>query len=395
MADETDWWRVAASAIEGFSERGADVAERREEAQRLDTRTAIEKQSAVVDVLRQSVGRSLSADDVLEALRMSSVPPVDLSREVEVDQMLRCNVRIRVQLDDEGARYAYVARFDDVRDGATLISRIAKTDNGVAVADVLDCYVGVEADVEAAIIAGNVIALKDASEKNIALFPRHEPYLVLLSGSARLPHDADRRSVTLTRDVQTEVRRGDAIALLDEHTLEARGWFRVSSRVHASNERPQPARARRPLSASSLKEMHSQNVYCDPFDPTRLPLSATTDALRSSDAGGGFVLAKHGCTNDVRTLWLETAADTPDDHAQLERKLVESGVNAPAANRAKRPKVARRQDTAPRARARHFNRFQKLTNVHLVGTAIGDVLAAANDGDTTGSTGNARFEASG
>jgi hypothetical protein len=355
-----------------------------------DERSNAEKQAVVVDFLRSRVGSAaLSARQIAAALSEGGAPPVDLRVETAVDAMVRANARVRVQFDEEmEAHYEYQAKHEDVHDAASLVTFVNNSPNGVVASEVFDCYVGAERDVEKAIVGGAVVATLDATTRRVGLFPRGAPYLVRLTGDAK-PKDA--RTVATAKDVTTEVRRGDAVGLvLDDGADPPVAWHRVSSRVHASGS--QPKRAERPLGATSLKEMHSANEYCDRFDAGALTVNE--DRL---DCGGRprFGLCRHGASNDVRALWLETAAETPVDHAQLERKLVEAKLNAKISRKSnKRP--GRKQEDEAKKKRRVNSRFQRLTNTHLVGTPIGDVLAAAFNADPAadGATGGTRFKGS-
>ena len=105
-------------------------------------------------------------------------------------------------------------------------------------------------------------------------------------------------------------------------------------------------------------------------------------------------LAKHGCTNDVRALWLETAEQTPTDRSLLQRKLAEADLQHGSLQRRPRGKKRKEEEEAKKKRRRVNPKFAKLTNTHLAGTPIGDVLQAALEGrDIEGSaTGGARFD---
>ena len=360
-----------------------------------DPRSAIEKQSAVIDFLRSRVGSAaLSARAIAAALSEGGGRSVDLRVESAVDAMVRANARVVVRFDEEmEALYEYAAKHEDVHDFESLATFVNRSPNGVVGSEVFDCYVGAERDVERAIVGGAVAAILDGTSRRVGLFPRGAPYFVALSGEARFRSD---RALATTRDVSSEVRRGDAVGLWLRGERPA-NWSRVSSRVHASGH--QPKRAERPLSVTSLKDMHSSNEYCDAFTAAELPLNdgdrATAEFSRAT-----FRLVKHGCSNDVRGLWLETAAETPVDHAQLERKLLEAnlhrGGGGAAARRGKRPGGARAVAADEGKKKRRINtRFQRLTNTHLIGTAIGDVLAAAQTSDGAESaTGGTQFRGS-
>eukprot|EP00629_Pelagomonadales_sp_RCC1024_P015573 CAMPEP_0119273962 /NCGR_PEP_ID=MMETSP1329-20130426/11226_1 /TAXON_ID=114041 /ORGANISM="Genus nov. species nov., Strain RCC1024" /LENGTH=369 /DNA_ID=CAMNT_0007274229 /DNA_START=170 /DNA_END=1275 /DNA_ORIENTATION=- len=335
-----------------------------------DTRSDLEKQSAVVDLLRGRVGSAPLTAALIAASRAS----VDLAKDKNVDDMIRNNPRVRVTFDDEmEALYEYAAEHDDVHDLASLKAFIERRPDGIRAEEVHDCYVGAARDTELLITSGGAVAIFDASSRKTCLFPRPPAYLVQLQGEAEA---VDARTLATTRDVQDEVRRGDAVALCMPND---RRWVRVASLVRTHAASNQPNRAKRPLSVSSVRPMHSANQYADAFDATTLPCHGEDPLLDSEGAPprGSWPLAKHGCTNDVRELWLKTAAETPVDHAQLERKMIDEKLDSNRKKERPRRKRAARVEDETKKRRRLAPMFHRLTNTHLKGTEIGAILEEA------------------
>ena len=362
-----------------------------------DPRPDLEKQAAVVACLRRRVGQKpLNAQKLIEEMGADAV---DLRIDSGVDAMLRRNPRVRVALDDEGeATYVYKAAHDDVHDFESLVQFVEQAKDGVRAVDLYDTYIGAADDVEKAIVAGDVLACFDASIRKVCLFPRGQPYVVGLSNAVR----DSRATLQTRRDLRGDVRRGDAVKIakvsrgaheliMDRSSVK---WFRIDSKVHHSGA--QPKRAQRPLSASSLREMHSSNVYVSEYDAQTVPLGVDEEDEDDSDDEYPVhvSLAKHGCTNDVRALWLETAEQTPTDRSLLQRKLAEADLQHGSLQRRPRGKKRKEEEEAKKKRRRVNPKFAKLTNTHLAGTPIGDVLQAALEGrDIEGSaTGGARFD---
>lgn len=64
-----------------------------------------------------------------------------------------------------------------------LIETIRRSKNGVVLADIKNCYEGIEADCGSMIVGGDIIAVKNKVEfKSLVLYPRGRPFLTKLSG---------------------------------------------------------------------------------------------------------------------------------------------------------------------------------------------------------------------
>lgn len=335
-----------------------------------DDRPALEKQLDVVETLRKRGGTSsLNAAQLYEAMVADGRRPVDLREDVEVDQMLRKNAGVDVVVDSEGeAHYGIATAYDDVVDRATLLKRVNES-KGVALEDLEDCYVEAAEHIESMIVAGDVLATTHQTTRKTWLWPRQGTYLVQLAGQAASSQvEDDRADVTVTADVRSEVRRGDAVKV-------GVAWARVSSRVSANGR--QPKRAERPLSVSSTHDMHKDNHYIDVFDDTRIPVVPGIDKV-------GPIL-KHGCTNDVKDLWFATANKTPKDRAELAQLLKNANLDDAAATARRPTKRPRRNPavepavTKKKRRQQRSDAHVKITNTHLRGTEIGNILAAADE----------------
>ena len=112
-----------------------------------------------------------------------------------------------------------------------------RSPNGVVGSEVFDCYVGAERDVERAIVGGAVAAILDGTSRRVGLFPRGAPYFVALSGEARFRSD---RALATTRDVSSEVRRGDAVGLWLRGERPASPLLKVYDATSEEADWPQP-----------------------------------------------------------------------------------------------------------------------------------------------------------
>ena len=102
----------------------------------------------------------------------------------------------------------------------------------------------------------------------------------------------------------------------------------------------------------------------------------------ASDPALSYLHARrHGCTKDVRDMWFDTAADVPGSEEELynlmvKQKLIEKGepMRQPRMNK-KNPNLD--NDGKPKKRRYYERKNQRMTNVHLIGSEIGTILAKA------------------
>jgi hypothetical protein len=89
---------------------------------------------------------------------------------------------------------------------------------------------------------------------------------------------------------------------------------------------------------------------------------------------------RHGCTTDVREMYLQTRLLVPTDEKELYNVLVENKLLEPG-EAWRRPKLAKKADVdndGKKKKRRYYERKnQRMTNTHLVGTTVGALLADA------------------
>ena len=89
---------------------------------------------------------------------------------------------------------------------------------------------------------------------------------------------------------------------------------------------------------------------------------------------------RHGCTKDVRTMYLQTRSLVPTQDADLHNLLVQHKL-LEAGEPWRRPKLKKKanvdNDGKPKKRRYYERKNQRMTNTHLVDTEIGAVLADA------------------
>lgn len=92
---------------------------------------------------------------------------------------------------------------------------------------------------------------------------------------------------------------------------------------------------------------------------------------------------RHGCTKDIRQMYLETAKLVPESDLDLQAKLVEHKLLEPGEklrrDRIKRPGTGTNVDNdgKPKKRRYYERKNQRMTNTHLDGTTEGAILALA------------------
>ncbi|KAG7374580.1 hypothetical protein IV203_013675 [Nitzschia inconspicua] len=89
---------------------------------------------------------------------------------------------------------------------------------------------------------------------------------------------------------------------------------------------------------------------------------------------------RHGCTKDVRELYIKTRSKIPNNDAQLKAMLVEHKLLDPG-EEMRRPRLQKRanvdNDGKPKKRRYYERKNQRMTNTHLEGTEIGAILHRA------------------
>mmetsp|Transcript_11593 Transcript_11593/g.14387 ORF Transcript_11593/g.14387 Transcript_11593/m.14387 type:complete len:580 (+) Transcript_11593:220-1959(+) len=89
---------------------------------------------------------------------------------------------------------------------------------------------------------------------------------------------------------------------------------------------------------------------------------------------------RHGCTKDVREMYLATRSDVPADETELFKLLIKVGL-LEEGEAMRRKKMAKKtnvdNDGKPKKRRYYVRKNQKFMNTHLQGTEIGAALARA------------------
>ncbi|EGZ23905.1 hypothetical protein PHYSODRAFT_325079 [Phytophthora sojae] len=316
---------------------------------------------------------------------------VDLTMDDQVEQRLKNNPKVRVQ----GDQYAYQAKYD-IKNRMQLLKILDRIPEGMPIEDLIDCYVGVEDDLKELTRTGEIICLKNADKGAEVYYSRGPAFLVDLSGVATV--EAGSYLAHSSQEITGEIRRGDALRIGDN-------WFRVSAAVKSSSTtRPAPFAGMATKSVSSTRDPNvSKKIkYMFKFDKDHLPLDVPfPDAKRrniaSSDRwdllpkrGPKFQMVKHGCSNDIRQLWRDTLRAWPSDRAEFEKKLVQAGLTTQAKVDASRRQMKRRLKEDKKKNRPRKQRDIKITNHHLIGTKLGEILAKGSQEQFT--LGAVKFE---
>jgi hypothetical protein len=91
---------------------------------------------------------------------------------------------------------------------------------------------------------------------------------------------------------------------------------------------------------------------------------------------------RHGCTTDVREMFMKTRDLLPKGEDDLHKMMVEHKLLEPG-EAVRRPRLVRKpnvdNDGKPKKRRYYERKNQRMTNTHLIGTEIGNALEAAKE----------------
>lgn len=122
---------------------------------------------------------------------------------------------------------------------------------------------------------------------------------------------------------------------------------------------------------------HNANV-----DQARKDAKAAKEAASDPNIALYTHPRRHGCTKGVREMYLKTRSLIPTDETELYKMLVENKLleDGEAWRRAKLVKKADVDNDGKKKKRRYYERKnQRMTNTHLVGTAVGALLADASE----------------
>eukprot|EP00526_Cylindrotheca_closterium_P008850 CAMPEP_0113617292 /NCGR_PEP_ID=MMETSP0017_2-20120614/8699_1 /TAXON_ID=2856 /ORGANISM="Cylindrotheca closterium" /LENGTH=518 /DNA_ID=CAMNT_0000526671 /DNA_START=21 /DNA_END=1577 /DNA_ORIENTATION=+ /assembly_acc=CAM_ASM_000147 len=125
-----------------------------------------------------------------------------------------------------------------------------------------------------------------------------------------------------------------------------------------------------------------------PNKSTAMNSARKQDAQKAQQAASDPYLSlysharRHGCTMDVRQMYLATRTEVPVGEAELKRLMVENKLLEPG-EKMRRPRLQKKSnvdnDGKPKKRRYYERKNQRMTNTHLDGTEIGAVLRRATE----------------
>ena len=132
------------------------------------------------------------------------------------------------------------------------------------------------------------------------------------------------------------------------------------------------------------KKIQQQRQTPEPYPPTGNPPPLPRKVVPVAAPQLNVVLRRHGCTSDVRAMYLATIKLVPTTEGDLNQKLVNAKlVSKEDINRQikKKKKKAENLDVFGKVKKRRYyvKKGQRITNQHLVGTEIGEALARAEE----------------
>lgn len=377
--------------------------------------TLIEKQQVVVDYLKECLKTKayyLTCGEIFHATGIDLLRPGESS----LLEALRSNQRVESYLtEDENDQQVWTFKYEQKHSIANKMQLLQALDQypyRLSISHIESCYPEIKEDIENLRTSGAIIALFNKERrKEMILYPRGVPFYSKLSCDvkigmgklecnllARPPLDAAAQYDPSPSDLTTEVRRGDAVCLycdrspphMDDlyrgslcNSSSSCSWFRVSTHAGRAGSK-QLVRAEAPASVSSMKDrfIDDRNDYSSPFHSTcgTLPLSSEfflKDLPRDAEVRASVY--KHGCTNDVRSLWQATKSQMAEfsgesGELKLEKRLIELNEIAVAGTKQGGKKIVQvekeKRKNVKRGRGSNVAR----SNTHLSGTELGDLI---------------------
>jgi hypothetical protein len=142
---------------------------------------------------------------------------------------------------------------------------------------------------------------------------------------------------------------------------------------------------RRPTAAVNNKKNSSAQAEQPPHHHQQQQQQLSKADLEKAAADPALALyshaRRHGCTRDVREMYLATRSSVPDSDHDLHRVLLEHKLLEPG-EQMRRPRLTKTganvdNDGKPKKRRYYERKNQRNTNTHLEGTEIGAILARA------------------
>ena len=108
-----------------------------------------------------------------------------------------------------------------------LLKILDRVPDGIPRDDLIDCYVGIVEDLDELTRLGNLITIRNTERGSDTYYSRGFPFLTELSSKGIVAPNGG--IVRVMRNVQGEIRRGDAIQVGEK-------WFRVSNALRGGGQ---------------------------------------------------------------------------------------------------------------------------------------------------------------
>lgn len=225
----------------------------------------------------------------------------------------------------------------------------------------------------------SVVSLKELEKKN-----ELDGYIRAFT-DVKIPLDAALHPQSIENIQEARKARETLIKMVHGRSGGAAGQL-FGSRAHASNP-VTLAKSIATSTATSVQKRPNSNIAGGHLQSNqqhqqlRIPKEdiakvATTPALALYNHA-----RRHGCTLDVRDMYLATRKEVPKSDHELEQKLREHKLLDPG-EKMRRPRLSRTgtnldNDGKPKKRRYYEKKNQRMTNTHLDGTIEGSELARA------------------
>lgn len=229
----------------------------------------------------------------------------------------------------------------------------------------------------------SVVSLSDLSKRNL-----HDGYIRDFTAK-QLPLDAALSATGISNLVKSKQARERLHKLAHGRSSMSGGVAAqlLSSNAHESN----PATLALSFAASAggsgnLRKRPTSNKmsHTSQFnkEERRKATLAAQEAASDPALSKSSHARRHGCTRNVREMYLATRKDIPESDSEIHKLLLEHKL-LEHDEQMRRPRLAKRanvdNDGKPKKRRYYERKNQRMTNTHLEGTEIGAVLRRATE----------------
>ena len=218
----------------------------------------------------------------------------------------------------------------------------------------------------------SVVSLRELEKKN-ELDGYIRPFL-----DTKIPLDAALHPQSIENIQEARKAREALIKMVHGRSGGAAGQL-VGSRAHASN--PVTLAKSIATSTSTGAQKRPNSNIAGGHSHANIPKEDIAKVASTPELALYNHARRHGCTLDVRDMYLATRKEVPKSDHELEQKLREHKLLDPG-EKMRRPRLSRTgtnldNDGKPKKRRYYEKKNQRITNTHLDGTIEGSELARA------------------